>query len=245
MARLAAIWRHPVKGVGAEPLTRTGLEAARPLPGDRAWAILTGEAQATGDWMPCRNFSRGCYAPRLMAVTADSHDDGRITFRHPDQAPITLDPARDGGLLVEWIAPLYSDDRPAPRELVAAPAQGMTDADFPSVALLGRASLEALSAACGTALDERRFRGNLWIEGLEPFAEFDWVGRRLTLGGAELEVVERIGRCRATEANPETGTRDVNTLKALREHFGHTDFGVYARVIRGGEIALGDEVVLQ
>jgi GTP-binding protein len=52
--------------------------------------------------------------------------------------------------------------------------------------------------------------------------------------------VEPIGRCRATEANPDTGRRDANTLAALEDGWGHTRFGVYAMVRKGGRVAVGD-----
>jgi hypothetical protein len=52
--------------------------------------------------------------------------------------------------------------------------------------------------------------------------------------------VEPIGRCRATEANPDTGRRDANTLAALEDGWGHTQFGVYAMVRKGGRVAVGD-----
>ena len=55
-------------------------------------------------------------------------------------------------------------------------------------------------------------------------------------------MIEPIGRCRATEANPETGRRDAATLAALEEALGRTDFGVYAIVRRAGRVAVGDEV---
>ena len=73
---------------------------------------------------------------------------------------------------------------------------------------------------------------------MAPWEEFDWVGKTLAMGDARLEVVERIGRCRATEANPATGHRDANTLTTLEQGWGHTEFGVYARVITGGPISL-------
>jgi hypothetical protein len=53
--------------------------------------------------------------------------------------------------------------------------------------------------------------------------------------------VEPIGRCRATEANPSTGRRDAPTLAALEDGWGHTRFGVYAMVRKGGLVAVGDE----
>lgn len=239
---LAQIWRHPVKGVGAEALSRTDLTPDRPLPLDRAWAILTGDAQDTGAWQHCRNFARGCYGPGLMAVTCAVSGD-LITFHHPDLPDITLNPATDGAQLVNWITPIYAADRPAPRALIAAPAEtGMADADFASISIFGTASLRALGDKLGQKLDPRRFRGNLWLDGLAPFEELAWPGATLRIGDAELLVVDPITRCRATEANPETGRRDANTLAALRDGWGHTQFGVAARVVKPGSIALGDKV---
>jgi len=241
MRRLAQIWRHPVKGVGAEPLQGAALAEGRPLPGDRAFAILTGEAEDTGAWQRCTNFARGCYGPGLMAVTARG-DGARFTFSHPALDDLSVTLPDEGAALVDWIAPIYPAARPAPRELVTAPDIGMADVDFASISIMGLAALDALSAAAGQPMDKRRFRGNLWVEGLEPFEELDLVGRRLRIGTAELEVVQPIERCRATEANPDTGERDVDTLRVLRETFGHRDFGVAARVIRAGQIAAGDRV---
>ena len=77
-----------------------------------------------------------------------------------------------------------------------------------------------------------RFRGNVWLDGLAPFAEFDLVGRDLRLGTARLRVRERITRCKATTVDPATGISDADTLGALRAGWGHQDFGVYAEVHR-------------
>ena len=116
----------------------------------------------------------------------------------------------------------------------------MTDSDFPSVSILNRASLAALGARLGKPLAMERFRGNVWLDGLEPFAEFDLVGRDIRLGGASLRVRERITRCKATTVDPDTGIGDADTLGALRAGWGHEDFGVYAEVVAGGRVALGD-----
>jgi uncharacterized protein YcbX len=118
----------------------------------------------------------------------------------------------------------------------------MTDSDFPSVAILGLASLRALGQVMALDLDPRRFRGNLWVDGLAPWEEFDWVGREIRVGSAVLKVVEPIGRCAATEASPATGRRDAPVVKALRAATGETCFGVYAKVVSGGDVALGDAV---
>jgi uncharacterized protein YcbX len=240
---LAQIWRHPIKGIGAERLDHVGLHVDRPLPWDRAWAVLEEGGEASEGWRPCRNFLRGAKGPSLMAVTARVEDD-TVHLSHPDRPDLALTPGTEGAAqaLFDWLRPIYPADRKPPAALIRAPEMGMSDANFASVAVLNLASLRALGQKLGQDLDPRRFRGNLWIEGLAPWEEFDLVGKRLRIGAAELDMIEPIGRCRATEANPETGRRDAATLAALEDGWGHTDFGVYAMVRRAGRVAVGDEV---
>ena len=121
----------------------------------------------------------------------------------------------------------------------------MTDTDFPSISILNLASNSDLSARMGLELSPHRWRGNLWVEGWQPWQEFDLIGRQLKIGGATLEVRERITRCNATKVDVTTGEIRGDTLGALQSHFDHQDFGIYAVVIDGGDIALGQEVTIQ
>ena len=130
-------------------------------------------------------------------------------------------------------------DRPGPARVVRAPV-GMTDSAFPSIAILNRASLAALGGRLGMDLAMERFRGNLWVEGLAPWQEFELVGREVRVGGATLRVREIISRCKATTVDPDTGIPDADTLDALSAGWGHQDFGVYAEVVEGGHVAVGD-----
>lgn len=245
-ATLAQIWRHPIKGVGTEALETVLLEAGKCLPFDRRWAIAQDGAQIDFDapkWAPCRNFVRGAKVQSLIAVTAKIMGD-QITFAHPDLGEITVNPAYDGDTIIDWIRPIYPENRPAPARIVAAPGRGMTDSDFPSVSILGLGSLKALSQKAGRPLDPRRFRGNLWLDNLDPWHEFELVGKTIRIGDTELYVRERITRCRATQANPDTGLADVDTLGLLNEGWDHQDFGVYAEVVSGGTISIGDAVTI-
>jgi hypothetical protein len=85
-----------------------------------------------------------------------------------------------------------------------------------------------------------RFRANIYLEGLEPWAETALVGETLSLGGARLEILKMTDRCAATGVEPGTGRRDMDLVQALRQNFGHIDCGVYARIVEGGPIAIGD-----
>jgi MOSC domain-containing protein YiiM len=58
-------------------------------------------------------------------------------------------------------------------------------------------------------------------------------------------VVKRIVRCAATNVDPETAARDLNIPQTLMRSYGHADCGVYAEVIADGEIAVGDEIMVE
>jgi len=176
-----------------------------------------------------------------MAITAQVQGDA-VTLRHPDRPDLTFRPddPTDLPAFLDWIAPLSPPDRARPVRIVSA-GRGMTDSAFPSISIQTTASLDALSGHMATPLSQDRFRGNLWLDGAQAFDEFDWIGRDITIGAAVLTIKERITRCRATMANPETGAVDADTLGKLAAVYGHQDFGVYAVVKQGGEIAVNDE----
>jgi uncharacterized protein YcbX len=249
-AHVAQIWRHPIKSLGAERVDRVELAAGRTMPFDRVWALAHQKTRFDFNaavWAPCQSFLRGSIAPLFGAVTARVDESaGKLTLSHPQLADLTIDPddAADRARFLSWVAPICPQGVPGPLGLGRVPGRGMTDTDFPSVSVKSLASLRALGEHMGIALDPRRFRGNIWLDGLAPWQEFDWVGREIAVGGARLRVVERVVRCNATKNNPETGIRDADTLGALETHFGHKDFGVYCEVVEGGPVAEGDSAGL-
>lgn len=249
MARVAHLWRHPIKGHGFEAVAETVLSPGRTMPWDRVWAIAHAAARIAPDdpaWAPSVNFAQGAKSPKLMAIRATVDEAaGRVRLTHPEAAPIEVDPddANDRARLIAWATPLADAARALPAFVTRA-ANGMTDSTFPSVSILSLSSLRALSERIGRPLAMQRFRANVWLEGLDPWAEWGWLGRNIRLGQATLRVRERIKRCRATTVDPDTGRTDVDTLGALKAGWGHTDFGLYAEVITGGRVAVGDTAAL-
>ncbi|MHA3977867.1 MOSC domain-containing protein [Halovulum sp. GXIMD14794] len=248
MPRLVSIERHPIKAIGREEIGRVTLTADQTLPGDRLWAVEheASRYDPSDGWGRCINFVRGASSAQLMAVRAETLADGRIRLSHPSRPVLEVDPdiPEDAARLIDWVTPICDPDRAQPVRVARAGAQGMTDNRNPWLSILSTGSLAALSEVAGTELEQARFRANLWIDGLAPWQEFDLVGKRLTIGAVEFEIAERIERCQATSVDTATGVRTVDTLKLLQENWGHRDFGVFARVVNGGEIATGDEVTL-
>ncbi|MEM9584686.1 MAG: MOSC N-terminal beta barrel domain-containing protein [Pseudomonadota bacterium] len=239
--QLAHILRHPIKGHGREALDQVTLSQGATMPWDRAWAIAHEAAKADGTaWASCANFSRVAKAPLLAAISAQLDEASeQLTLTHPDRPPITLHPEKDADALMDWVRPLMPEDRAQSARVLRVPGRGMTDAPFASLSLSNLASNTALSGMIGADLSLHRWRSNLWVDGMAPWAEFDLVGKTLQLGEAQFKILEPIERCLATTANPDTGARDADTLGALRQ-LGHQNFGVHAEVVRGGQIKLGD-----
>lgn len=249
-ATLAHIRRHPVKSIGGEGLERVTLAAARRLPGDREWAVLTeaGERNAraseTGGqpdrWLPKSCFVRGVSSPAVQSISGGWRD-GRLELRHPFAPGLVFDPATESERLIDWLRPLWPAEAPAPTRLVRGAAI-WTDQKWPWISILSLDSLADLERRAGKPLGIHRWRGNLWVSGWEPFAERDMTGRIIRIGAVELRVTAPIGRCDATSADTETGRRDMDMIETLERHYGNTDFGIFAEVVTGGEIALGDGI---
>lgn len=91
--------------------------------------------------------------------------------------------------------------------------------------------------------DRRRLRPNIVVEGVEGLEEAEWVGRRLRLGGVELDVRERCVRCVMTTIDPDTQEVRPDVLRRINEEFDRR-IGFLCDVVVAGEVAQGDEVEL-
>ena len=247
IGRVAHLVRHPIKSAGFELVEVAELSAGIAFPFDRVWAVAHAAARLPEPlaWAPKLQFLRGWGSAELMAVACASHpEQATVTLSHPRRPTESFrpdDPA-DAARLIDWLRPLWPENRPEPARVIRVPGQALTDQDQPLVSINSLASLADLSVRMGQDLSIHRFRGNVWVEGWEAWAELGLIGREITIGTARLRVEEPIGRCRATGANPETGAQDADTMAALESFYGHTDFGVFARVIDSGTVCLGDEV---
>jgi len=247
---VAAIHRFPVKGLNPEPLDSVVLETGECLPHDRRFAIAHGASRFDArdpDWQPKQQFLT-LLKHEWLAHLSVSFDEasglltlcrnGRPVARGNATSPIGRE------VINQFLAAFVRGRAPGPCKLVEAPGIAFTDTQDNFVSIINRASVADLERVTRKPLDPVRFRGNLLIEGAEPWAESEWVGRTIRVGGARLVVVEPIGRCAATTVNPATAERDVNVPKALMTGFGHDACGIYAEVVEGGTVAAGDPLTL-
>jgi hypothetical protein len=118
-----------------------------------------------------------------------------------------------------------------------------------AASLISSASVTRLAevASCD-AVNPRRFRMLIEVDGLEAHGEDAWVGHRVRIGEAELAFNGHVGRCAITQRDPDTAERDLPTLDLLRSYRGELEtteplpFGIYGEVIFSGRVAIGDPV---
>jgi uncharacterized protein YcbX len=238
------LWRHPIKSHGRESINIVALEAGKTMPWDRHWAVSHDNTKYAGSgWGSCQNFMIGTRTPGLAGLWAELDENtARVSLRHEALGAFEFAPdnAEDVQQFLAWLAPLLPQGRAQPKEIVNARDRGMTDTDYPSISIMNQSSHRAVAQKLGQPLEIERWRGNIWLDGLAPWEEFDWIGKHVQIGATVVEIREPIKRCMHTTANPKTGQRDADTLGALNSGWGHQDFGVYGVVVQGGTVTIGD-----
>lgn len=246
---LERLCRYPVKGLSAEDLTLADLTAGQGLAEDRRFALAHGADRyqhGQSSWMPKRHFLNLMRNERMATLRTEFEpSSGILTIRRNGKqvarGNITQQIGRD--LIDQFIAAFMRDETIRAPRLVESAGVMFSDKEEKYLSIINLASVRDIERVTRQPVDPIRFRGNLMIDGARPWQEFDWVGGDITVGPATLTIVERIGRCAATNVDPVTGHRDLNIPGSLMSGFGHRHCGVYARVVSDGSIALGDTVL--
>ncbi len=249
-ATLKELYRYPVKGLTGDRLQSTALMAGECIPFDRAWAIEAGGKRfdpANPSYLPKANFLMRMRDENLAALDAQFDEETRVLTVLRDGKQVARGNLSEplGRSLLEQFFSAYAKDslRGAAPKIVSAEGHSFSDVPMKWVSIINLATVRDIERVARKPVHPMRFRGNLYIEGLEPWAELDWLDKTVSIGGQPvLEVTDRIQRCAAVNVDPETAERDMNLLRALDAGFNHQDCGMYARVVADGQISKGDEI---
>jgi uncharacterized protein len=245
-AKIEALYRYPVKGLTPELLESVVLAPLQTLPFDRHYAIENGP----GPFDPANpQHLQKVHFVMLMrneelATVRSAFDEATETLiiTKADTEIARGDLRTEAGRMAveDAITRIVTSGLRGRPRVVVSRGHSFSDVKDKCVHLVNRQSLTALEDMMGAHVDARRFRPNLVLDGLEPWQELDLVGKKLRAGAITLEIFKRTERCAATNVDPETGVRDLKIPTFLSKHLGHTDFGVYARIIDGGHLRIGD-----
>lgn len=245
---IASLYRYPVKGLSAEPLDAVALSADETFPGDRAWAIENGVGRFDPQkprYLPKINFLMLMRDERLATLkTKYDADTGVLTILRADKQVARGDLRTIIGrnMIEQFLAAYMKDSLRGAPKIVSAPGHSFSDMAAKCVHIVNLASVRDLERVVGKAIDPLRFRANVYIDGLQPWAELQWLDSDIMVPGssARLSVFHRTQRCEAINVDPSTGARDMALTAELTRAKGHADLGIYARVSAPGRIQTGD-----
>lgn len=246
-----SIFRHPVKGLTPESMQQVQLAAGAYFPGDRDYAIEVGPSgfdPAAPKHISKQKFTVLARFPSLARIKTRL-DDATGRFHVGDESGFgvetDLKSAEGRASLERFLQAFLGEDAPGKLRVLESPP-GYRFMDHPQgyISVMNLASVAAVARAIGQPVDPLRFRANVYVDGLAPWAEDEWLaGGRVDLGEAQLTVFKPIVRCIATHVNLETGERDIDMVGLLREHFGRDTLGTYLAIAGGGAVKVGDALL--
>jgi len=246
---LRDICRYPVKGLRPEHMQAVALRPGEAIAYDRRYALALGSTPISGavsEWMPKSSFLCLMRNEKLAQLETrfDEADLSLTIYRSGNQIARGQLSQKIGRTMIEdFFAAFMKDEaRGRPKLVEAADGHVLSDHDSPVISIINLNSVKDLARVTGAEPDPERFRGNFMVDGLDAWAEFDLCGKQVTIGDAVLEVLMRIDRCAAINVNPTTAERDMNIPKDMMRGYGHIDCGVFARVVEGGTVTVGDEL---
>jgi len=248
-ATITALYRYPLKGFTAEPLEIAELQAGGAFAFDRAFAIENGPSgfdPAAPSYLPKIRFLM-LMRHEHVALLSSRFDPqtGILTIAKSGRERVAANLFEEAGRTVieNWIEEEFAGELRGRPRILSAEGHSFSDKKQKVLHLINLASIRALEEKLACSLDPMRFRANIIVDGIPPFAEFEWVGKTLRLPHITLTGEDRTERCAATNVDPRTGARDMSLPRQLMGLYGHTDFGIYLKAESAGRIATGDVMV--
>lgn len=246
--QVAALHLYPVKGFQGFRQQSLTIDPAVGVLGDRRYAIR--KKRGGGAWEQKGAFYVCMNTPQVANLRAPRNEtDDTIDLQRLDALAKEIQ---------------RSGRNQGPYEIVdTRGAFALADTKTPCISIINHASVIALQEYVGNIVAFERFRMNVHVwGGLQPFEELSWVDQYpgtkiLKIGGLRFRVDDVCERCKAIEANPDTGLRDMELLKLLSEcmrahgyagspHRGvHSVMGILATPLDAGIIQRGEFVTLE
>ena len=113
-----------------------------------------------------------------------------------------------------------------------------------SISLINNQSIEDFKNKTNQEIETQRFRGNIFIDGIEAWEERSWIGKIIKINNISFKVEKNIPRCVAINLKPNTDDNSLNLLQSLKKTYNHFDMGVYLTALDDGPINIGDNISL-
>ena len=111
-----------------------------------------------------------------------------------------------------------------------------------SVSLLNIQSINDFEKKVNKKIETSIFRGNICIDGIDPWKEREWIGKTIKINNVSFKVEKNIPRCVAINLKPQTDDNSFDLLQSLKKTYNHFDMGIYLTALDDGEINIKDKI---
>lgn len=249
--QITGLYRYPVKGLSPEPLDTVALAAGQTFPADRRYAVENGPSgfdPGAPAWLPKTSYLMLMRNERLAALRSRFEDRHNLLTIRRGNALVArgdLETAEGRAAIEAFFVRDFADELKGPPKVLSGIGHSFSDVARKVVSIINLGSLAAIETMVGIPVNPLRFRANVYVGSWPAWHELELVGRTLAIGAARLKVVKRIKRCAAVNVDPDTAARDLEIPAAIMRRLGHNDCGIYAEVIAGDTIRVGDEIAVE
>lgn len=237
IGRVEAIFRYPVKSMAGERVEVAQL-GWHGIAGDRRLAVRRTQERSGFPWLTASRL------PDLLLFTPFRDENG---FEGDLPTHVRTPEGHELAIFSEDLSAELEGRHGAPVEMMHL-RDGIFDEA--NLSVITTATVGAIGEAAGNGADVRRFRPNIVIRLRRPvpFQENEWPGRMLTFGesddGPRISITMRDARCSIVNLDPDSASSSPEVLKAV-VRVNQNNAGVYATVMRSGQVATGQAVHLQ
>ena len=113
-----------------------------------------------------------------------------------------------------------------------------------TISLINLNSINDLEKKISKNVELERFRGNIYINGLDAWEERNWINKTLEINNIKFKVIKEIPRCSATNIKPNSSKYNLSVPLLLKQFYNHINLGIYILPLNNGNIKLNDEILI-
>ena len=113
-----------------------------------------------------------------------------------------------------------------------------------TISLINLNSIRDFEKKLSKKIEFQRFRGNIYVDGLNPWDERNLINKTLIINNLKFKVTKEIPRCVATNIRPNSSEINLSIPISLKQFYNHINLGVYLIPLNDGNIKSNDDILI-
>ena len=113
-----------------------------------------------------------------------------------------------------------------------------------TISLINLNSIRDFEKKLSKKIEFQRFRGNIYVDGLNPWDERSLINKTLIINNLKFKVTKEIPRCVATNIRPNSSEINLSIPISLKQFYNHINLGVYLIPLNDGNIKTNDDILI-